>query len=304
MRFSLRQSSKRDARGSMLFLCIAVLAVILMIVGTAFAFYFVYFSHKNLQSWSEDLALDCAHQLNENDHGGKLNNLLGHSRELVFTSRENFYKAGSDEFRGVQGLSAQVLEQSREGAKLLADERKKYIGVSLKKIRTSVEATESSRAKNLIFACMSAAKPQVAELRIGNLEQVASNVETSSGVPNLHFYDKQKNYIKSGTLIDLYKSNVNLKLPGEDADLDFELASFPAPVKGVSAPIRLSRGHGFRQTGTLRTGGADSADICNLMPSAVQVVMTSNVKQNVVASVESKTRTENTACASGAWVEP
>jgi hypothetical protein len=304
MKFFSRQLAQRDARGSMLFLCIAVLIVMLMVVGTAFSFYLVFFSHQHLQNWSEDLALDCARQLNENDHGGKVNNLLGHSRELVFTSRELYYKTNVDDFRALQGLAAQVLEQSRSGARLLCDERSRYVDVSMKNLRKTVKDAETRNQRGLFLTNFSACGAQVVDLKVGNLEQVVSNVETSSGVANLLSYDRQQNYIKTGKQVDLYKANLNLKLPGEDSDLNFELASLPAPVSGTAAPLRLARGKGFKHSLILRDAGEDKTGKCTVIPSAVQVVMTMKMKQNVIGNLESQTKTVNTACASGAWIEP
>ncbi len=299
-----RQLAKRDARGSMLFLCIAVLMVMLAVVGIAFCFYLVFFSHKHLQNWSEDLALECARQLNENDHGGKINNLVGHSRELVFSSRELYYKTNNDEFRTLQGLASQVLEQSRSGARLVSDERNRYVDVSMQNLRKTIKEAEARRKSGLLLTNFSASGAQVVDFKVGDLDQVASNVETSSGVTNLLFHDRQQNYIKTGKQIDLYKANVNLKLPGEDSDLDFELASLPAPVKGTAAPLRLTRGQGFKHSLILRSAGADKSGKCTVIPSAVQVVMTMNMQQNIVGKLESQTRTVNTACANGAWMEP
>lgn len=304
MKFPRRQLAKRSARGSMLFLCIAVLAVLLVTVGIAFSFYLVFFSHKHLQSRSEDLALECARQLNENDHGGKINNLIGHSRELVFTSRELYQRTGNDEFRGLQGLAAQVLDQSRSGAKLISEERNRYVDLSVARMRKTVKEAESGNQGNLFLANFSTAGGEVFDLRLGDLGQPISNVEASSGVYNLNSYDRQQNFIKPGKQVDLFVSNVNLKLPGEDSDLVFELSSLQPPVKGQSAPLRLTHGKGFKHSLILRDGGADKAGRCSVIPSAVQVTMTMNVKQNIVGEFDSKTRTVNTACANGAWTEP
>lgn len=304
MKFPRRQLAKRDARGSMLFLCIAVLAVMLVVVGVVFSFYLVFFSHQHLQSRSEDLALECARQLNENDHGGKLNNLIGHSRELVFTSRELYRRTSNDEFRGLQGLASQVLEQSRSGAVLLSEERDRYVDVSMQKLRKIVKRAEDKRQDSLFLSKFSSSSGEVVDLRVGDVGQPVSNVEASSGVYSLNAYDHQQNFVKPGKQADLLVSNVNLKLPGEDSDLDFQLASLTAPVRGATAPLRLTRGKGFRYSLVLRDAGQEKNGNCSVIPSAVQVTMAMSVRQNVVGEFDSKTRTVNTACANGAWTEP
>ena len=304
MKFPRRQLAKRDARGSMLFLCIAVLAVMLVVVGIVFSFYLVFFSHQHLQSRSEDLALECARQLNENDHGGKINNLIGHSRELVFTSRELYRRTSNDECRGLQGLAAQVLEQSRSGAVLLGEERNHYVDVSLQKLRNIVECAEGKSIDSLFLSKFSSGSGAVVDLRVGDIGQPVSNVEASSGVYSLNSYDHQQNFVKPGKQADLLVSNVNLKLPGEDSDLDFQLASIPAPVKGATAPLRLTRGKGFKQSLVLRDAGQKKDGKCLVIPSAVQVTMAMSIKQSVVGEFDSKTKTVNTACANGAWSEP
>ncbi|MBX9951352.1 MAG: hypothetical protein K2Y39_19440 [Candidatus Obscuribacterales bacterium] len=303
MKFPRRQLAKRDARGSMLFLCIAVLAVMLVIVALAFSFYLVFFSHKNLQSRSEDLALKCARQLNENDHGGKINNLIAHSRELVFTSRELYRRTDNDEFRGLQSLAAQVLEQSRSGALLVKDERNRYVDVCLQNLKKVAKDAEKNDA-GLFLSKFSTSAGEVVDLRVGDMGQTLSNVEASSGVYNLNSYDRQQNFVKPGKEAELFVSNVNLKLPGEDSDLEFQLASLPGPVKGIAAPLRLTRGNGFKNSLVLRSAGQDGNGKCQVIPSAVQVTMSMNVKQSIVGEFDSKTKTVNTACANGAWAEP
>src|SRR5208337_2268534 len=97
--------AQRLARGNMLLLCIAMFAIIIVVVSMAFGVNFLFSSQKSLLSRSEQFALKAAQQLNVNDHAGKLNNLQARSRELVFTARQFSQITESEDFSEIAPLA-------------------------------------------------------------------------------------------------------------------------------------------------------------------------------------------------------
>jgi len=291
----------------MLLLCFALFGVMIVIAGVGFGVYFVFFSQKLLQTKCEDFTLKAAQQLNLNDTGGKLNNLQARSRELVYASRELSNETDNEDYRQFAPLAAQVMNQSREGAILVESERKKYIAVTLKKLRTMAKEASAAGDGNLALANMSAREMQIIDFKVGNMTEAnkkcTSNVEVLEGPPELFQWDLEKQYIQRGKGVNLYRAAVNLKLPAPDNDLDFELAPLAAPVKGTLAPLRLTTGNNFQSTLALRSEGKDLPGTCKLCPSAVQVSMTASVKENAAGNLQATTKATDTACTNGASPE-
>ncbi|MBS2011126.1 MAG: hypothetical protein JST01_29000 [Cyanobacteria bacterium SZAS TMP-1] len=295
----------RRPRGNMLFLCIAMFALLIAIVGLGFGVYFLFFQQKRLQTRCEDLALKAAQQLNLNDYAGKLNNLQARSRELVYNSRQLSNATEDDNYKEFAPLAAQVMNQSRDGAILVDDERKKYVSTSLSKLRQLIKNAAPADGKSLTVANVSADAAEVMDFKLGYLagSKSTSNVEVLEGPPDLFEWDLSKNYIQRGKGVNLYRAAVNLKLPGPDDDLNFELAPLAAPVKGTVAPLRLTSGEGFQNTLTLRENYKDLPGTCKWSPSAVQITMTAKVRETTAAKLEGSTRAASTACTNGAGGE-
>jgi len=285
----------------MLLMTIATLLLLLIVVGAAFSAYFLFTSHKSLQNSGDHLALNAAQQLNINDYAGRINNMIGHSRELVYTSREMYSKVENNKnFSGLEPLAAQVLNQSRSGATLVAQERDRLVKSTIAQLRQMV----NNRSEHGLYLInLAADNRRVDSLSLGYMDKVQSNVEPSKGVTELFEYDLSKHFLQQGKDFDLYRANVNLQLPEPDGDLKFELSSLPAPVENTTAPMRLTLGDNFKKTFELRTHGQDTIGACKLMPSAVQASLTMHVQESI-GKLESDTVSTNTACTNGASLEP
>jgi hypothetical protein len=297
---SLAAQALRHNRGNMLLLCVALFAVIIVVVAIAFGVYFLFHSQKSLLTRSEGFALKAAQQLNANDCAGRLNNLQCRSRELVYLARQMCQMTESEDLADFAPLAEQVMNQSRDGAKLVESERKKYVALTIANLRTLAKNEITPQENEKQLANMSTYDPQVVGLKVGTQANLASNVEPNTGLSELYDFDMENGYIKHGKLMNLYRSAVNLKLPGPDGDLDFELAPLPAPVKGTVAPLRLASASSFKSTMTLRKDGEDTIGACQICPSAVQVTMTVKVKENILTEMKSKTEVTNTAFTNGA----
>jgi len=292
--------------GSMVLFCLAVVAGCMLIIGLGISFYFLFFYHDLLQQRSESFAMNAAQELNPDDNAGKLNNLIGYSRELAFTSREmTSLTENNDDFREVQPLAAQVLDQSHSGVKLVAAERDRFATSVVTKLRQLIKENAKTSPEPMSLATASTSSPEIVDFELGTLENMQSNVQPSSGVPALLENDLNRRYIQKGKGADLYVSSLNLKLPDpQDSKLEFYLSPLPAPVQGTVAPMRLTSAKRFVSTFPLRKNKEDTISTCKLSPSALQVVMCVKVKNKILVESESTARVVDTACANGASLDP
>lgn len=300
-----RSPRRRLAKGNMLFMCISLLAIAIVFVGLGTWVYFLFFSQKLLKNHAESFSLQAAQKLNPNDFAGKLNNLMGRSRELIFTARQMHSMTEADpELQSYEALAAQVLSESRESINFVSDERERFAKLSIVQLRQMLKEFDRESSPGLSLLSASACNMRIHDLRIGWLSKVESNVEASGANYDLLAFDRSQNYLIDGKNLSLYRGNVNLKLPGEDSDLDFVLSPLSAPVKGKSAPMRLVLADSFKDIFQLRKDGQNVIGDMSLCPSAVQVVMTMAVKEKVVGKLESGTMTIDTASTNGAGYEP
>lgn len=295
-------SSHRQAGGSMLLLCIATLGLIIAAAGLSFGVYFLFFSHKLLQNWTEDLSMQSAQLLNKNNHAGKLNSLIARSRENVFCSRA-LYRRVCDEqdMQELEPLAAQVMSQSRQGATLVIDDRKSFCEQTVADLRALLKDTE--RFKSVDLSSLQAVQPAITDVEIGSLDAEPSSVDASSCVKELCAYDESQNFVLRGREQSFYKAGINLQLPDEDRDLSFVLSPLPPAVKGVSAPLRMVARKSFKKLLTLRCDGVDTYDGGITGASAVRVNMTLMVKENAFGNFASQTSASCTACTGGASPE-
>ncbi len=294
----------RQPRGNMLFLCVAIGLLILVLVGLAFWFQLTFFSNQLLQDTSEKVALNAAQKLNENDNAGKINNLIGCSRELVFDAREMHNKTLDGQFIEYEQLAAQVLQQSRDGANLVADERQRLVNSSIAELRAIVKEKSAPFGREVALFDAAVEKPRIESFSVGTLDNLESNVVASIGVPALTAYDTSHQFIKHGKDVDFYCALNPLKLPAPDDDLKFELSPLPIAVNGNSAPLRLVSENHYKPTMVLVENGKDAIGSCSIMPSCVQVSMSVKMKSKVASQMESGTMSMSTACTNGALPDP
>lgn len=291
----------RRCKGNMLFLCVAIGLIVLVLVGLAFWCQLTFFSNQLLQDTSEKVALGAAQKLNENDNAGKINNLIGCSRELVFDARSMHNKTINDrEFSEYEKLAAQVLQQSRDGANLVADERQRLVNSSIADLRALVKEKTTPLGREVALFDAAVEKPRIESLSIGNLDNLESNVVASQGIPELTAYDTSHQYVRHGKDVDFYRAGDPLKLPAPDDDLKFELSPLPIAVSGNSAPLRLVSESHYKPTMVIVENGKDAIGSCSIMPSCVQVLMSVKMKSKVSTQLESGTKSMSTACTSGA----
>jgi hypothetical protein len=289
----------------MLFMCVGTFAFLFLLICLGFSTYNLFFAHEQLQNWGEHIAATSAQALNINDHTGKLNNLVCHSRELVYVSRTMYDKTQNDKaLAEFEPFAAQLLAQARAGAADVSQERDRYVVTTLEKVRGIVkDATIHPRHATEIVN-LSANKFSVSDVQLGCLERAESNVEPSRAVDDLFQFDLSKHFVSQvGQDTNLYRASIDLTLPVPDEDLHFRLSPIIAPVEGTTDPLHLIDGTSFKKIVALRTQGQDIQVSSLTLPSAVQVVSTMRVNANFVGNMDSMTSTVDTACSNGAGPE-
>jgi hypothetical protein len=289
----------------MIFLCVAIGMLILALTGLAFWVQLTFFSNQLLQDTSEKVALNAAQRLNDNDNAGKINNLIGASREMVFTARSMHSRTVNDpSFSEFEQFASQVMQQSRDGANLVADERQRLVNCSIASLRSLVKKKSEPFGREIALFDAAVEKPQVESFSVGTLDNLQSNVVVSAGVPELTAYDTSHQYVIHGKDVDFYRASDSLRLPSPDDDLNFGLSPLPIAVNGTSAPLRLVSESHFKPTMALVEDGKDAIGTCSIMPSCVQVSMSVKMKSKVATHMESGTQSTSTACTSGALPDP
>ena len=291
----------RHARGNMLFLCVAIGCLILVLTGIAFWFQLVFFSNQRLQDSGEKVALQAAQKLNDNDKAGRLNNLIGDSRELVFEARQmHDATLNNAHFRDYEKLAAQYTDQAREGARLVSEERQRLVNATVMEMRSLVKGKTTPLGREIELFDATVDKPKIVDFKIGTLDNMESNVQAPSAVPDLVAFDNSRSYLKRGKDFDFYVAGKSLKLPAPDDDIDFLLSPLPMAVNDNAAPMRLVSEKHFKPTMSILENGNDAIGSCSIMPSCVQVLMSVKMKSKVVDNVESGTKSLSTACTNGA----
>jgi hypothetical protein len=263
----------------------------------SFGFYMLLAQQKSGQSGTDQYALTTANTMNAGDRIGQMNNVIERCRELVYISRVNNEKAQIPLNALYKALSAQLLDEARENAKLVEEERKNQIRLCVKNLQTTVIATKkvAPTGKRLSLPWFESAYPQIEEVRVGYIKGVQSNVENLLVIPDLREFDLEKKYIQKGS--NLYLGNINAKLPGPDDDLDFKLSSLPADVKKTISPSRLTATDVFVPTGTIFAEDKPLPTKLDQLPAAIQLQEQMDVSNR---TAESNLKLTSTATASGA----
>jgi len=294
---SQKRHSLRSNSGNMLSMVALLLGLFCFACLTSFGFYMLLSQQKNGQSGTDQYALTSANTLNAGDRIGQMNNVIERCRELVYVSRVNNDKAQIPMNKLYQALSAQLLDESRDNAKLVEEERKNQLKLCVKNLQASIIDTKkvAPTGKRLSLPWFESAYPQIEIMRLGYIKGVQSNVENLLVIPDLRDFDVDKKYIQKGS--NLYLGNINAKLPGPDDDLDFKLSALPADVKKTISPSRLTAIDVFVPTATIFDQDKPVEAKMDQLPGAVQLQEQMDVSNR---QANSELKITSTATASGA----
>lgn len=277
----------------------------LLMVGTIFVMFILFFPKMmqgNMQNSAESLSLKTAKALNTEDQSGRMNNIVARCRELVFTSRQTYNRVNTLGYRHLEPLARQLLGEARNNAMMLDGQRKMLLKANIDRVLKEVKDTELGvrGQQEFNFLGMNAQAPKVNNLDVGFIKDVQSNVDVSGGNPDLIAYDHDHGYIQESS--NLYVSNINARLPNEDADLEFKLFPMPAPVRGNVAPARLTQAKVFVSCGQLIKDGKTQKVEIDQLPSAVRLECLAQV--GTKGSSSKGMKIVSCAAADGAGVQP
>lgn len=245
-------SNRKDAlaarsRGNMLVMIALVGGLIIAVVVIGIGVMLVLFSQQKGRQSADELALTLAQVLNRDDRQGQMNNLVERSRELVYSSRKAYEDCVADEFHNMEPLMRDLLEESRSGAQSVEKTREALSELTVTELRLAQkdfnERLKQSHSLNLSW--MKTSQPVVKQLEVGSIDKVNSNVYAPPGFAELKAMDEKSGICDAKT--GIYTGNINAKLPGADADLDFKLSSLAAPVGATVSASRLTDANVFKQ---------------------------------------------------------
>lgn len=235
------------SRGNMLLMIALVGGLIVAVVVIGIAVMLVLFSQQKGRQSADELALTLAQVLNRDDRQGQMNNLVERSRELVYSSRKAYNDCVSNEFHNMEPLMRDLLEESRTGAQTVEKTRETLAELIISDLRNAQkdfnERLKQAHSMNLNWIRTS--QPVVKQLEVGSIDKVKSNVYAPTGFAELKTMDEKSGICDSKT--GIYTGNINAKLPGADADLDFKLSSLAAPVGATVSASRLTDANVFKQ---------------------------------------------------------
>lgn len=277
----------RSHKGNMLVLSGAFVMVNAVALVVASSFGSLFFVHNRVQTFADELALEGARKLNEQDRIGQMNSMIARSRQLVYDADVANQQAQSN-LNHLNDVAQQLYDEAHDGAQLLEQERMK--------LRT-VSTTEASQAINkrynelkngyaLVLPWLQSGSNATPVISFGCTKNVNSNVSELNGIDTLDSFDKSQSYITTDGS-KLYKENINAKLEGSPSDLSFKISSLPAPVANNISPARTILAKSFRQV---------SGD---QLYSTVQVQLQLDVSASVGTNAQSQMQARGTAEATG-----
>jgi hypothetical protein len=276
MRLAQKHKNRRCV-GNTMMLSMVVLMLLIAFGAVAFTFYSVFFIQRRLGERAEVNSLLASRLLNPNDRTGQFNNIVSASRQLVFNTR-NTYNDVMENRPEVGTIADELMEESREGAKLVISERNRILMLTLNDIRDLKKLFEdqSNNQTQLILPWLWTDKASVTNLKVGYVTNLDSNVLAPVGNPGLMTLDTK--FIDKQT--GLYYGNVPLKLASPDADLPFNLSALPSPVNGTIAALRVAGNERFTSSMYLIKDGQPGLGACQFFPCAVQLTLTQEIKSS------------------------
>ncbi len=211
-------------------------------VGTAV------FVQYHLQSALDDVALAAACQLNSKMQIGQMNDMIARCRQLVYSARQTDVGIAQQK-PALNRLSTQLLNEARNSAASLEQSRASLVASS-KSAATQASSAQFAKTcaqQSLVLPWLKMSKPVLTSTQFGWVNNVDSSETVGSGIPDLLTFDQTQNIIDAQP--NLYKQNINAKLPAPDNDLNFNVSSLPAYTNSMTTPARLLLGNAFTTNG-------------------------------------------------------
>ena len=274
-RVKLRYSQARHERGNMLLMVVMVALIVIFVLLAGLGLMLLFSSSNKAKNAADELALGAAKILNKDDRQARVNILVERSRELVFSSRRNYFDL-SHRYKHLEPLSRQMVDESRLGAKAVEAERLAIERLTEEELSATLrdDAKLLAEKASLNLNWFKAATPRIIECEFGTIRDLDSNVQMPDGFEELKSFDLDSNLVNRTSR--LYKGNINSALPSPDDDLQFKLSPMPAPVKRTIAGARLLSDDAF-QSSTNVDMQTQKVSFAGKFPCAVRLKVTTQV---------------------------
>ena len=272
---SCQINSRRSQRGNMMLMVALVIGMIVVVLLIGFALMLIFSSASRGKNAADELALGAAKILNADDRQGRANILVERSRELVFSSRQN-YNDVSRRLRHLEPLSRQLVDESRQGAQSVEEERQTIMALSKSELSTALkdDAKQLSDRSSINLNWFKTTAPKIIACQVGILKDCDSNVLMPEGYDELKEWDLGGNFVNRAN--KLYKGNIDAKIPSPDDDLHFRLSALPAPVKGTISGARLLSSEKFEEQASIDVQ-SNKVSFGSSLPSALRLKMSTQV---------------------------
>lgn len=281
--------NRRNRKGNMSILSIFCFGAVAVFVLLGASLSTTLFFRNQLQLFVDELARDGASKLNDLDRVGQINNLEVRCRQLIYSSREDSNKARASE-SDVNELASILLAEDRQTAKELENERNRLKALAINEAKSVISSEFQSKCGlyEVLFPWLKVQRPVIESVDLGSISGVESNATVLRDFPELCDFDQKQKVFSPKS--NLYGGNLNVRLPGDDADLNFRLASLMAPVRGLISGARLV-------SSDLYTESTDSN-----IPSTVRIIISSSV--NIPFQNEASGVMKLTGCATTCGASP
>lgn len=269
-------SQRRGSSGGVLPLIMLVATIIAALTLVAIGTSMLMLSNSKLSSTTENIGLQAGVQLNKNDRIGEMNTMVERSREAVFTARKA-YEDISRQAPHVEPLARMLLDDARYGATKVEEERQLLSGVLGKELEVSIAArvkeTKERGPINLMLFTLKPTEDTIIE--VGSLRDMPSNATAPSALEHLKDFDRDAGYLYQKT--SYYRSEINVRLPEPDNDLNFVFASLHPRIKDTIAPARLITPDDFEGKTVLVAPGRLIRPRLHNLPTAIRLVTKTSV---------------------------
>ena len=262
----------RAQSGSMLTMTILCIGIMLASCIIGFAFYLLLTEQKRGQNEADQIALQLVNMMNRDDRIGQMNNLIARNRELVYASRSMANWCDNSYMYFCSPLAYQLLDEAAASNIEIERERKNQIVMMQNNVRDYVDQYNLHVNPNARFSLpwWQAYALQITDVDAGSVEGVQSNVVHDEIYEDLNDLDRRAAYVQLKS--NLYKGDINAKLPNPDQSLDFKLCSIAAPVEKTVAPARLVNPDSFKYANYIFQNGEFRKETFVQIPSAVRVL--------------------------------
>jgi hypothetical protein len=237
----------RQSRGKMLILVALVTVLITFVFLVGILFMTLLSQHSRSQYNVDALALNMAKILNSGDRVGQMNQMVARNRELVYTTRQDAIACEEQGLGHLAPLCEQLLDEAYSAHDEIEGDRMHQIDLVSKELLKASRDYNNNRNGNSIsiFPWLKTFEPEVTRVDVGGIKNVQSNVRETTVIDELAQFDHKQNYVEPGS--NLFRANINAKLPAPDERLDFKFSALPAFVENTCAPPRVANLEMFDQ---------------------------------------------------------